>query len=171
MQINFKAVETFVADVKQDPNLALKQKQILGQCNFKDGQPHFEATVEFAKGSTVLTSDQPPFMGGGGTAPDPILYCLYGTASCFAGTMMMIVAQHGLQVNRMAVTAYNQVDLTKPLGLGDHAIVTKVGLRVQYSGTASETEMQAAVDEATETCPGAYCVTHKIPLETSLVRE
>ena len=171
MRVNFQAIEKFVDDVKKDPELVIKQKSVTGQCNFQEGRPHFEATVEYAKGTNKIASDQPPFMGGGGTAPDPVNYCLYGTAACFAGTMMVVLAQHNLTVDKLAVTAFNQVNLSKPLGLGDFPIVDKVGIRIHFAGPITEQQMNSVVAEAVETCPGAYCISHAIPLETSVVKE
>src|SRR3989339_1038247 len=100
MKINLQAIEKFAAEVKQNPAAGIKEKVISGECNFGDG-PHYSATVEFAQGKTTITSDNPPFMSGSGIAPDPVNYCLFGTASCFAGTMMAIIAQRGLKVDKL----------------------------------------------------------------------
>ncbi|MFZ5434053.1 MAG: OsmC family protein [Calditrichota bacterium] len=168
MKVNLEAIMKFIGEVKKDPSLALKTKTVSGDCNFKDGEPHYAATVVFPKGEAVLSSDQLPFMGGTGMAPDPILYCLYGTASCFAGTMMLIIAQRNLQVDSLKVTVQNKLNLNKPLGLGEARLVEGVWITLEYTGTATQAEMDSAVLEAEETCPGAYCVRNPIPLTTTV---
>lgn len=170
MKVNFPAIEKFVADVKNDASLAIKTKIVEGSCNFEQGQPHYTATLEFPSGKTTLVCDQPPFMGGGGTAPDPLLYCLYGTASCFAGTMMLIIEQRKLKVDSLRVRVQNKVNLTRPLGLGEAPIVEGVWIGMEYTGEAGQGDMDSAVKEAMETCPGAYCVTHPIPLTAEIHR-
>lgn len=170
MKVNIPALEKFAADVKSDPGLAIKTKVVEGPCNFEPGQPHFSATLEFPSGKLTLTCDQPPFMGGGGTAPDPLLYCLYGTASCFAGTMMLIIEQRKLNVDSLHVRVQNKVNLTQPLGLGKAPIVEGVWISMEYTGDAGQGDMDAAVKEAMDTCPGAYCITNPIPLTAEICR-
>jgi uncharacterized OsmC-like protein len=167
MKINFQAIEKFAAEVKQNPAAGIKEKVVAGECGFEEG-PHFTATVEFAKGKATLTSDNPPFMGGGGTAPDPINYCLFGTASCFAGTLMTVVAQRGLKVDKLSVSAHNRVNFNRALGLGQQPPVEQVWLKIEYSGAATQNEVHEAVNESMEVCPGAYCVSHAIPLSAEV---
>lgn len=167
MKINFAAIEKFAAECQAQPETAIKKKQVSGECNFAEG-PHFTATIEFANGKITVPTDQPPFMGGGGNAPDPLQYCLYGLASCFAGTMMLIIGQRQLKVTQLDVSAWNQVNLLKPLGLAEKPIVERVGLSMKYSGTATQDEMNSVVAEALETCPGAYCVRNPMHLETTI---
>ena len=170
MKINLQAVGKFAAEVEKNPAAGTKEKVVSGECNFAEGQPHFSATIEFANGKATLSADNPPFMGGGGVAPDPVNYCLFGTASCFAGTMMAIIAQRGLKVDKLTVNAHNRVNFHRALNLGKKPPVEEVWLKLDYSGEAAPQEMHEALNEALETCPGAYCISHPIPL-TAEVRK
>jgi uncharacterized OsmC-like protein len=168
MKPNLQAVQKFVSEVQKDPTLAVKTKAVTGDANFAENQPHFSAMLEFPNGKLTLDSDQPPFLGGGGTAPDPLLYCLFGTASCFVGTMMLVIAQRGLKVDSLRITAQNQVNLRLPLGLSQEPIVEGVWLKMEYTGRATQSEMDSVVQEALDTCPGAYCLRHPIPLTAEI---
>ena len=168
MQVNLSAIMKFAGEVQENPSLAIKEKSVSGECNFADGQPHITATLEFPQGKLTLSSDQPLFFGGGGSAPDPLLYCLFGTASCFAGTMMTIIAQRKLSVDALHIKVGNKVNLLRPLGLGDAPVVEGVWIEMTYRGAASEEEMNEVVKEALETCPGAYCLTHPIPVKAQV---
>jgi uncharacterized OsmC-like protein len=170
MKVNLQAIMNFIGEARLQPSLAVKRKEVSGECNFAEGQPHYSATVEFANGQMELKSDQPPFGGGGGTAPDPILYCLFGTASCFAGTMMTIIARRGLKVDSLHVSAENRVNLSLPMGLSHAPIVESFSLRAEYSGEASEVEMNEVVKESLETCPGIYCLKNPIPINAEINR-
>ena len=167
MKINLSAVQKFAADVQTNPVAGVKEKSVTGECSFEHG-PHFSATVEFVQGKMTLTSDNPPFMGGSGTAPDPINYCLFGTASCFAGTLMTVIAQRCLNVDKLTVSAHNRVNFHRALGLGKQPPVEQVWIKVEYSGEAAQSEMHDAVNETMEACPGAYCVSHAIPLSAEV---
>jgi uncharacterized OsmC-like protein len=169
MKVNLQAIEKFAAEVEKNPAAGTKEKSVAGECNFGDG-PHFSATVEFAQGKTTLTADNPPFMGGSGSAPDPVNLCLFGTASCFAGTMMAIIAQRGLSVHKLTVSAHNRINFHRALHLGNRPPVEEVWLKLEYSGDATQSDMHVAMNEALETCPGAYCISRPIPL-TAEVRK
>ena len=166
MKVNLQAVEKFAREVQADGELARKTKTVSGEGNFRAGEPHFTATLEFPAGKALLESDQLPLLGGAGSAPDPILYCLYGTAACFAGTVMLLLAQRNIALESLRVTAQNRLNLHKPLGLGEAPIVEGVWISVDYMGGADEAAMAAVVAEAVETCPAAWCLTHPIPLTT-----
>jgi len=56
--------------------------------------------------------------------------CLYGLAACFAGTFMSLAAADGVVLRSLRVVAENQVDLTRPMGLGDRPLVERVSLWV-----------------------------------------
>jgi uncharacterized OsmC-like protein len=158
----------FAGEVQENPSLAIKEKSVSGECSFAVGQPHITATLEFPQGKLALSSDQPLFFGGGGSAPDPLLYCLFGTAACFAGTMMVIIAQRKLSVDALNITVKNRLNLQRPLGLGEAPLVEGVWIEMTYRGAASESDMNDAAKEALETCPGAYCLTHPIPVKAEI---
>jgi uncharacterized OsmC-like protein len=171
MQVNLSAIVKFAGEVQKDPKLAVKEKSVAGECNFARGQPHITATLEFPQGKLNLASDQPPFFGGSGCAPDPLLYCLFGTASCFAGTLMVIMAQRKLQVDALNITAKNRLNLRRSLGLGDAPVVEGVWIEMTYRGAASESDMNNALKEALETCPGVYCLMYPIPVKAEIKKK
>jgi uncharacterized OsmC-like protein len=171
MNVNPSAVMKFAGDVEKDPSLAIKNKSVSGVCSFEEGKPHLTATLEFPQGKLTLASDQPLFFGGGGSAPDPLLYCLFGTASCFAGTMMVLIAQRKLSISALNITVENKVNLLRPLGLGDAPIIEGVWIKMTYEGDADEERMNEVVEEALETCPGAYCLTNPIPVTAEITKQ
>lgn len=169
MRVKLEAIKKTVEAIQASPEEAYRDKVLEGTCNFNDG-PHFEAVLDYPGGSVTLTSDQPPFLGGGGAAPDPLLYCLYGSAACFTGTIMTVIAQRELKVDSLKLTARNRVNLSRPLGLGDEPPVEMIVFTLTYTGQASEVEMKRALEETLRTCPAAYCLTNPIRLETEIKR-
>jgi hypothetical protein len=101
--VNVEAMARFAAQVEQDPGAAKKLKSVTGQWSFAEGAPQFRAELEYPGGAHAVETDFAPFMGGEGLRPDPVSYCMYGFASCFAGTFVAIAAAEKLEeIRRLA---------------------------------------------------------------------
>ncbi len=168
--VNLQGMMAYVEQAKSNPGVLKKQKRVEGGWGFQEGHPQFKATVAYPTGERTLDADLAPFMGGAGLAPDPIQYCLYGLAACFAGTFMSLAAADGITLRSLRVVAENQVDLTKPTGLGDKPVVEKVMLKLIADADASDAKVRELEQMARERCPGVHCLTNPIPLETRVDR-
>lgn len=165
--VNVSEMEQFVTTIQKDPDQAQKEKRVMGSWVFAQGKPQFASTIEYAKGNVVLNAELPPFAGGWGTSPDPVQYCLYGLAACFAATFIAIAADRGVPLSRLEVSAENWMDLRKQMGLGNENIVRGVKFTVQAEG-APRGELEAVKALAEDRCPGVECLTREIPLEVEL---
>lgn len=162
--VNLESASAFAEEVKKDKSKALKVKRIEGNWNFEDGKAQFTATLEHANGKTVVEADGPLFMGGSGIKPDPVQYCLFGLAACFAQTFASIAAEKGIKLGQLKVAAENKVNLSKALGLSSEPIVEKVILELNASGGKGE-NLSEIKKLAEQRCPGVYCLTNAINLE------
>src|SRR3989338_8648165 len=131
--INLDKVGAFVEEVKKDKSKAIKIKKVEGSWNFEDGNPQFAAILEHSGKSTVIESDGPSFMGGSGIKPDPVQYCLFGLAACYAQTFASIAAEKGMGLSKLKVVAENKVNLLMPLGFGNEPVVEGVKISVEVS--------------------------------------
>jgi len=147
--INIQEVKRFVAAIEKDPAQAKKAKCVTGSWVLEEGKPQFISTVKYPKGSILLQSELPSFAGGWGTSPDPIQYCLYGLAACFAVTFVATATSEGVELKRFEVSA------------------EKVKFTVHAEGASRET-LEKILKLAEERCPGTECLTQKIPLEVEL---
>lgn len=167
--INTVAMGRFVEQVQADPLLAKKSKRVEGEWIFDEGKPQFQARLAFQQGESLVQADFAPFMGGLGLAPDPIQYCLYGTASCFAGTFVALATQEGVSLRSVKIVVENKVDLTRSLGLSSNPAVEGVDITLTVDSDAPR-EKIAAIEELTrDRCPGIYCLVNPIPVKTNLV--
>lgn len=162
--VNMEKAGAFVEEVKKDKSKALKVKRVAGEWDFEDGRPQFKAELKHSSGVTLIEADGPLFMGGGGLKPDPVQYCLFGMASCFAQTYASIAAEKGIKLDKLKVAAENKVNLSKAMGLGDEPIVEEVKLYVEVSSDAEEGKIKEIGETAKERCPGVYCLTNPIKL-------
>lgn len=99
-------------------------------------------------------------------APDPIQYCLFGFATCFAGTFMSTATTAGIKIESLEVSAENLMDLGKTLGLTENPIVEKVKIKTIVKSDAKEEQLKELERLARERCPGVYCLVNPIPLES-----
>jgi uncharacterized OsmC-like protein len=167
--INAEAVLKFLEEVKQNPLAAKKAKRLEGEWVLAEGQPQFRATVEFPGGTQVLESDFAPFMGGWGKKPDPIQYCLYGFAACYASTFAAVATMEGVILKKLRVAIENKVDLSRSLGLSKNPAVEEVQVTMTVEADASREKIEEIERLALERCPAVYCLTNPIPLKTQLV--
>ena len=168
--VNVEAAGEFVEQAKADPPVAKKSKRVEGRWNFTAGQPQFSATMAHKTGETTVRADFAPFMGGDGLAPDPIQYCLYGLAACYAGTFVGLAAAQGVVLRSLSVVAENRVDLSRSLGLSDAPIVEQVSLSLKVDTDAGQAQLAELERLAGERCPGVYCLSDPIPIEFHLDR-
>lgn len=166
--VNEAKMMGFLEEVKRNPKAAEKHKSVEGSWVLEEGQPQFVGELPFAKGKVQLTCELPPFAGGWGTSPDPIQYCLYGLAACFAATYAATAVSEGIALNRLKVTAENWVDLRKQLGLSKEDIIKKVKLTVDVEADVDRSQLEKLMRLAEERCPGTECVTRSIPFEAVL---
>ncbi len=115
-----------------------------------------------------VESDQAPFMGGEGRAPNPIRYCLFGMAACFTATFAAIAVEKGLEAESFVVTAENKANLKKAFGFSEDPIVEKVFLNIELKSDAAREKIEEVRKLALERCPGVYCLTRAIPLESKI---
>ncbi len=168
--MNLKEMTAFVEEVKQDLSKSKKSKKVVCSWNFNEGKPQMGSEVQHPEGKSLLQSDFAPFMGGSGLAPDPIQYCLFGFAACFAGTFMSMATMMGIQIESLSVSAENFMDLSKTMGLTDNPIVEKVKINVNVKSEAREDQLKDLERLARERCPGVYCLVNPISLESELIR-
>lgn len=166
--INTEAMGQFVEQVKIDSSQAKKSKRVEGEWVFEEGKPQFRAILAYKEGERVIEADFAPFMGGLGLAPDPIQYCLYGTASCFAGTFVALAAQEGIALRSLKVAVENKVDLTRSLGLSNNPAVEEVEITLTLETDAPREKVEALEALTRERCPGVYCLVNPIPLKTHI---
>ncbi|MBI5598313.1 MAG: OsmC family protein [Deltaproteobacteria bacterium] len=165
--IDVDRVKATVKELQKDLSKAKKVNKIEGEWNMAGGA-QFSATVSFENGKATLSADQPTFLGGGGTQPGPMIYCLYGSASCYAATFATIAAMEGVTLKKLTVIAESYVDFSKTLGLSNNPTAEKVRFTLCVESDAPAEKIKNIEALSRERCPAVYCLTQPIPLETEL---
>ena len=169
-RVDLENLKATVEKAKKDPSAVKKVNKVEGEWLLDEDGPQFRARIKTEEGEFVLEADQPSFLGGGGSAPGPMIYCLFGVTSCFAATFATIAAEKGVELRKLSITAESHVDLSRSMGLSDNPVVDRVIFRVLCEADGSEKEIEKIKKLAQERCPAVYCLTTPIPLEVELTR-
>jgi len=165
--VDVDKLKAIAEDVAKYLTKAQKTTKIEGDWNTGEGS-QFRATVKYENGQMTLESDQPSFLGGGGTMPGPMVYCLYGSASCYAATFATMAAMEGVKLESFKLYAESSLDFSKVLGLSENPIATGVKFTIEVSSDASDDKIREIEELSKQRCPAVYCLTNPIPLETDL---
>lgn len=166
--VNVSAMREFAARIERDPQAAVKQRSLTGRWVLEDGVPQFTAEIEYPEGAQTTETDFAPPMGGSGARPDPVAYCMYGFASCFAGTFAAVAAGEGVRLERLEVTLENRIDLSRPMGVADRPVTDGMTATLRVEADAPRERLEEIREAAEERCPGVYCITNPIPFTSRL---
>ncbi len=152
-----------------DPAAARKTNVIEGVWDPENAR--FTTEIEFNGRTHRLESDIPPFLGGKGERPGALHYCLFGSASCYIGTLVSVAAEEGIDLGAVRLRIANEVNFRKALGIAEEPIVEKVTITVEVENPdVDDATLGRLKAKADEQCPGMYCLTRPIPVETVVRR-
>jgi uncharacterized OsmC-like protein len=166
--VNVEAMRAFASQIEADARAAKKLKVVGGRWVFEDGKPQFSGAVEYPGGTFTVETDFAPFMGGLGLRPDPVSYCMFGFASCFAGTFAAVAAAEGIALDALEVRVENEVDLSLPMGVADRPVTQGMKAVLKVKSKAPRQRLEEIRRHAERRCPGVYCITNPIPFSSRL---
>ena len=170
--VDLDKVQSTVTAMKSEPGKAKRVNRIEGIwiCEGSQG-PQFKADIQLENGKFTLEADSPSFLGGTGTSPGPLHYCIFGLTSCFASTFMTIAAIEGIRIDRAKFVGECNVDFSKTLGLSDRPIIENAKFKVTVKSNAPEETLRRLSKLAEERCPGMYSLVNRISVETEVYIE
>jgi len=161
-----------VEKARKDPSTGKKTMEIEGEWRLDKPGPQFEAKIKTEKGGDfVLQSDETLILGGGGTAPNPVQYCIYGLIACYAATFAKWAAMEGIVLKSFKIKANANMDLTRAFGVTQNPILEKLKWEMFVDTDASMEKLDKLNEIAKERCPGYYCVTHEIFPEIKITKQ
>ncbi|MHA1959255.1 MAG: OsmC family protein [Candidatus Thorarchaeota archaeon] len=164
-RVNLEAFERTVKEAKEDPETAHKTLKVEGKWRVGEKGPQFESELKYENGRVILYSDEPSFLGGGGTFVNPIQYCMFGIASCFAATFAKWAAIEGVVLEELSIVAEARLDMSVSFGLAKNPILRGMTLSLDVKSESSEDEIDRIRKIAIERCPAYYCLTEAVTPE------
>jgi uncharacterized OsmC-like protein len=144
----------------------LQPVDLRGEWQVQEGAPQFRGAIPFPGGEVEFTCDFPPPMGGGGRAPNPLAYCMWGGVACYAMTFASEAATAGIPLRALRGAVTTTVDMSRALGVSDRPPVEGLTWTLTVESDADEATLEHLRALSDERCPGAYCITNPIPLTT-----
>jgi uncharacterized OsmC-like protein len=114
----------------------------------------------------AFTVDEPPALGGDGSAPNPVEYALASLGSCQAITYRFWAEHLGISFDTLSVTVEGDLDIRGFFGFDDSVRPGYSAVRIQVSISGPETperyqQLAAAVDEH---CPVLDLFRNPVPV-------
>lgn len=165
--VHLETLQRTAAAAVEDSATARMQVELAGEWQVAGG-PQFRGRVPFPGGEIELTADFPPPLGGEGRAPSPLAYCFWGGIACYAMTYATEAAREGIELRGLRARVLAAVDLSRSLGVSDAPPVEKLTWELDVDADAPTETLARLKDLADERCPGYYCLTNPIAVETRL---
>ncbi|MFQ6124866.1 MAG: OsmC family protein [Candidatus Heimdallarchaeota archaeon] len=171
-RVNLDRLEDTGQKMMGDPNEAKKITRIEGEWLLDATEdPQFRAEIQTEKGTFSLEADQPTSLGGEGTRPGPMHYCLYGVASCTAATFATSAATEGVLLRKMSVTVESHMDFSKTMGISENPIVEEVKLQIVIDTDAGDEKIQELRKLTEARCPAVFCLSTPVKMVVEVTRE
>ena len=118
----------------------------------------------------AFTVDEPPALGGSGSAPNPVEYALASLGSCQAITYRFWAENLGISFDKLTVTVEGDLDIRNFLGFDDSARPGFSAVRVQIGITGQEPperyqQLATAVDQH---CPVLDLFRNPVPVDRTI---
>ena len=171
-RVNVDRLNETARAMRETPDKAKRTMGLEGEWLFSDADaPQFRAEVQAEKGKFVVEADQPTFLGGGGTRPGPMHYCLYGVAACTAATFVTVAATEGIELKKVKVRVESYMNFSKVLGIADTPIIDEVKLKITVVSDAGDEKIRELGMMAEERCPAVFCLTNPVKMSVEVARE
>jgi len=162
-------VSKTIEEFKAAPDKAVKTISIEGVWLLDNPEVQFIATARAEKNVFNIEVDSPSFLGGSGSRPGPMHYCLIGLSSCFMTTLVGVATEKGILLKKAAVKASCVVDFRKPLSIGDTKPLRSIRFELSLESDASRQRLEEVVKEAEERCPAIYSLKNPLTPEIALL--
>ncbi|WP_410508172.1 OsmC family protein [Methanosarcina hadiensis] len=169
MIINRVEVDRFsetIQKARKDPSKAKKVIEFEGNWEIGRTGPQFSTKIKSENGGEFLIqSDEPTALGGGGTAPNPVQYGLYGIAACFAASFAKWTAMEGIVLNQFKIKVRADMDLSASFGIFQEPVIPiyeSIKFEIMVDSEMSMEEVERFNEITKQRCPCYYCLTTAI---------
>ncbi|EWC63655.1 OsmC family protein [Actinokineospora spheciospongiae] len=162
-QVDIEAVGGLVAAVQAD---SAKAKTTWAAHVTWTGGFQSEAKV---RQFPAAKSDEPPALGGGDTAANPVEQLLGALGNCLAVGYAANATVAGIQLDRLTVDVKGDVDLHVFLGLAEgHAGFDGITATVRIDSPADRADLEALHAKVIASSPVGHTLTAAVPVEVRL---
>jgi uncharacterized OsmC-like protein len=163
-RINVDVFKGTVENAKKDPSASIKKIEIEGTWRLDEQTgPQFETKLKTEKAGDILVqSDETIILGGGGTAPNPVQYCIGGLLACYSATFVKWATMEGILLNSFKIRGTATMDTSAALGLSANPAISDLQMDLFIESDTPMEKLLEINEIAKKRCPGYYCLTHEI---------
>ena len=163
-RINVDVFKETIENAKKDPSTSIKKLEIEGTWRLDEQTgPQFETKFKTEKAGDILVqSDETIILGGGGTAPNPVQYCIGGLLSCYSATFVKWATIEGILLKSFKIRGTATMDISAALGLSDNPPISNLQMELFIESDTPMEKLLEINEIAKKRCPGYYCLTHGI---------
>ena len=166
--VDMGKLEQVMKEGQADKSKLKRTQKIEGEWNLAEGGPQFQATVSYEGGKTVLASDQPSNLGGGGTLPGPLHYCFFGLLSCYTATFATMASMQGIKLKKLSARVEGDLNFSRVFGLSNDPIMEEIRIVLKAESEASKEQLKELEKLAYERCPAVFALTQNVKLKPTL---
>lgn len=166
--VNLDSLLQTVEQGAADPSLLRQPVELSGDWQTRPGTPQFQGRIPYPGGEVEFSCDFPPQLGGSGSAPNPLAYCLWGGLACYAMTYAIEAAREGIELRALRGRITTEVDQTRALGLSERPPVDEISWALEVEADADGETLERLKQQADARCPGVYCIRNAIELTTTV---
>jgi len=169
--VNLDEMKKTIEKAKANPEEAKKTVTIEGEWFPQTTTgPQFSSKIKAEKGEFTLSSDEPTFLGGGGSTLNPIQLCIYGACSCYAATFAKWAAFEGIVLKSFKIKAMANLDLSRAFGLSMNPAIKEMVFELFVETDADDEKLAKVKKIAYERCPAVYCLTSNVTVKTKVTK-
>jgi uncharacterized OsmC-like protein len=168
--VNMSKLEELMEAIKEDATSGKVITKIAGNWIFEEGHPQFKSDIQIEGDIITVEADMPIKLGGWGSRPGPLHYCLYGLASCYSFTFSAFAAMEGIKLTKLEIEAEGQFDFSQVFGLTENPIVKGINFKITAESNADQGRLDQLRKVVDKRCPALYCLTNQINVTTELVK-
>ena len=163
-RINIDVFKDTIKKGTDDPSSSLKKLEIEGIWKLSEQNgPQFETKLNTEKAGEILVqSDETIILGGGGTAPNPVQYCIGGLLACYSATFVKWASMDGITLDYFKIIGTANMDISAALGLSENPAISNLRIELLIESEAAIEKLLEINEIAKKRCPGYYCLTHGI---------
>jgi len=162
--VDLEAVGGFAQAVTADPEKA--RTTWAAHVTWLEGFASESRVRDFAP----TPSDEPPTLGGGNTAPNPVEQLLGALGNCLAVGYAANASVAGITIDSLRIDVSGDIDLHVFLGLTEgHAGFDSIAARVRLESSAPREQLEELHAKVQASSPVGHTLTRGVPVEFTLV--
>ncbi len=166
--VDLDKVKSLEEEIKKNASKAKRTQVVEGEWVVKEGKVQFRSPIQFEGGKATFETDNPTFMGGGGSLPGPMHYCFFGLASCYTGVFAVIATMMGIELKKVATRVEADLNFSRMVGLGEDPPMEEVRVKLTVVSDAPEEKIKEAEALAQQRCPVVYTMRNIVKLTPTL---